>query len=289
MDAAFGGRDWWLHSDLPRWARGVGAGLREDGGGESLAILHATVLRMTTLGFWNWARFALADLAEVAATTGDSRAGEEADRLVAADPWRANIESQLALRQFTEGAAALSRDDPAAAARLLGPAADSFAAAGWGLFEGRALSLLGRALVPSDRTRAVQSLQEAVDRFVGCGAVVRRDRALAILGRLGTKGRRTRAAVAGPGSLTPRSARSPDWLPWAARPRRWRSSCSSGSGRWRPTSPTPTPSSGSPRRSSWSAWQPSSSFDPRVPYRESVPARRSAPTGFGTFRRVSTA
>ena len=87
---------------------------------------------------------------------------------------------------------------------MLEPAAEAFAAAGWGLFEGRALVLSGQALAGTDRTRAIAALQAAVERFDACGAVVRRDRALATLGRLGSKGRRTKTAIAGPEALTRR-------------------------------------------------------------------------------------
>jgi DNA-binding CsgD family transcriptional regulator len=203
VDATFAGRDWWVHSDLPRWASGVSSGLqrrRDDG----LPTLRATIGRLTRLGCWSWARFALADLAEGAADTADSDAGTDAERLAAADPWPSEADAQRALRLFTDGAAALSRHDQERAAALLEPAADTFARVGWRLFEGRALALLGRALAGADRTRAVASLQEAAARFDTCNAVVRRDRALATLGRLGTRGRRIKTAVAGPGALTRR-------------------------------------------------------------------------------------
>jgi DNA-binding CsgD family transcriptional regulator len=203
VDAAFAGREWWVFSDLPRWARGASAGLR-GGRGDGLPILRATVARMTGLGWWIWARFALADLAEGAADAFDGDAGGEAERLMASDPWLSDAESQVALRRFTEGAAALSRQDRDGAARLLEPAAEVFAAVGWPLFEGRALALLGHALAGSDRSLAIASTQAAIDRFDSCGAVVRRDRALGALGRLGPKGRRIKTAVAGPDALTRR-------------------------------------------------------------------------------------
>ncbi len=203
VDAAFAGREWWVHSDLPRWARGASA-VMSGTGGDGLPILHAAVARMTGLGWWNWARFALADLAEGAADTFNGEAGSDAERVAAADPWPSPVESQRALRQLIEGAAALSRRDGDAAASLLEPAADAFAAVGWRLFEGRALALLGTAQAGSERSAAISSLQAAVDRFDACGAVVRRERALVTLGRLGPKGRRTKTALAGPDALTRR-------------------------------------------------------------------------------------
>jgi len=167
-------------------------------------ILRSTAERMSGMGSWTWTRFALADLAEGAADAGDGDAGAEAERLVASDPWPLDVASQRALRQFTEGGAALSRHDRDAAAGMLEPAAEAFAAVGWRLFEGRALALLGHALAASDRSRAIASLQAAVDRFDTCGAVVRHDRAIAALGRLGTKGLRTKTAIVGPDALTRR-------------------------------------------------------------------------------------
>jgi DNA-binding CsgD family transcriptional regulator len=203
VDAAFGGRDWWVHSDLARWAEGAAASLR-DGRGAGLPVLCATVGRMTDLGFWNWARFALADLAESAADVFDGEAGSYAARLATSDPWLPGAESQHALQCFTTGAAALAQHDHETSAKLLEAATDGFVHVGWSLFAGRALALLGHAQAERDRNRAVESLQAAFDRFDNCGAVVRRDRALTALGRLGTKGRRTKAAIAGPLGLTRR-------------------------------------------------------------------------------------
>jgi DNA-binding CsgD family transcriptional regulator len=201
--AAFAGRDWWIHSDLPRWADGVSAGLR-GAGAEGVSILRATVDRLTSLGGWNWARFALADLAESAAETFDGEAGTYATTAAASDPWLSDSTSQRGLRLFTDGAAALVRLDRDAAAGMLQPAREAFGAVGWTMFEGRALALLGQALAGSDRNRAVVSLEAAADRFDRCGAVVRRDRALLALGRLGTRGRRAKSAITGPDALTKR-------------------------------------------------------------------------------------
>jgi DNA-binding CsgD family transcriptional regulator len=203
VDAAFAGRAWWVHGDLPGWAHGASEVIR-GASGEGLPILHAAAVHMTGISGWNWARFALADLAEGAAATFNRDAGQEAERLAAADPWLPNADSQHALRHFTQGAAALSRHDQATAVRLLEPAADTFAAVGWRLFEGRALALLGQALAGSDQSHAISSLETAIERFDSCGAVVRRSRAVVALGRLGTKGRRTKTALAGPDALTRR-------------------------------------------------------------------------------------
>lgn len=203
VDAVFAGRNWWALSHLACWSQAASARLSRGSGGD-LTVLKATVEHMTSAGYWNWARFVLADLAEGAVDAGDGQSGTDAGRLAASDPWLSDAESQVALRQFTQGAAALSRNDQVAAAALLEPAAQSFATVGWRLFEGRALALLGRALVAEDRGRAITVLEAAVDRFDASGAVTRRDQVLRTLGRLGTRGRRTKSAIAGPSSLTNR-------------------------------------------------------------------------------------
>lgn len=167
-------------------------------------ILRAAVGRMTDLGFWNWARFALADLAESAAELVDGGVGSYAARLARSDPWLPDAESQHALQCFTLGAAVLAQHDHKTSIRMLETAAEGFGHVGWRLFAGRAFVLLGQARAESDRNLAVESLQAALDCFDNCGAVVRRDRALAALGRLGTKGRRTKTAITGPGALTRR-------------------------------------------------------------------------------------
>jgi DNA-binding CsgD family transcriptional regulator len=203
VEGVFDGREWWVHSDLPRWSEGVRIGLSA-GKAEGLPILGATVGRMTDLGYWDFARFVLADMAEGAADVFDGEAGSRAAELAASDPFRQDTGSQMALLLFTEGAGAVARRDGQAAASTLTRAAEAFAAAGWPLLEGRALALLGQALSGEDRSGAIESLQAAIDRFDSCGAVVRRDRALDTLSRLGTKGRRTRTAIAGPDALTNR-------------------------------------------------------------------------------------
>ena len=82
---------------------------------------------------------------------------------------------------------------------------------------------------------------------------------------LGTKGRRKKADLVGPGSLSAREAEVATLAAQGRRPARSRRGCSSASGRSRPTSPTSTPSSASPRRSSWCGGRPS--WGSEAPYR----------------------
>src|SRR5207245_2792330 len=74
--------------------------------------------------------------------------------------------------------------------------------AGWQLYHGRTLALLGRSLARSDRDEAVDTVEAAVAVFAGCGALVRRGRTLELLSSLGARGRRVRIAVEGPDALT---------------------------------------------------------------------------------------
>jgi ATP/maltotriose-dependent transcriptional regulator MalT len=102
------------------------------------------------------------------------------------------------------GAAAAAREDQPAAATYLADAASCFEVAGWRLFEGRALALLGTSLARLDRGRAVETLDQAADRFHDCQAAVRRQEVLAVLAVLGSRGRRKRTDLVGPGALSGR-------------------------------------------------------------------------------------
>ena len=71
-------------------------------------------------------------------------------------------------------------------------------------FLGRAHLVLGRSLLPSDRTGAIEALEQAAAAFDICGAVWRRNQALVTLRALRGRGRRAAGAVLGPASLTAR-------------------------------------------------------------------------------------
>ena len=79
-----------------------------------------------------------------------------------------------------------------------------FKAAGWRLYEGRSLALLGTALARPDRARAIELLEQAAERFLACDAAVRRQEVLSVLAGLGSRGRRKRTDLVGPGALSAR-------------------------------------------------------------------------------------
>jgi DNA-binding CsgD family transcriptional regulator len=71
-------------------------------------------------------------------------------------------------------------------------------------FHARALDVLGRSLLSTDRHAAADALGKAAAIFAECGAVQRRQRSLEVLRSLGQLGRRQAIASTGAGSLTPR-------------------------------------------------------------------------------------
>jgi DNA-binding CsgD family transcriptional regulator len=188
-EAHFGGRSCWVFSRLIGWSGAVVTWLSGDEG-EGLRRLALTAEEATAHGYWSWGRWMVVDLAEAAVYAGAPALSQRAEQLLGADPCPPGGPSHDGARALVAG-----RFDEAA---------EAFATAGWPLFEGRALALLGAALAGSDRARAAEVLQAAVARFDACGAVVRRERALASLATLGARGRRKKAELLGPGALSPR-------------------------------------------------------------------------------------
>jgi class 3 adenylate cyclase/DNA-binding CsgD family transcriptional regulator len=204
--AVTAGRDEEPQSDQMRWAAGVAAWLAGDAP-RAIGLLGAA-LRRQREGGWGagpFARFIAADLAEVAARTGDEAAlallddpTETADRPAAGAPLDGITLLTRAASRLVSGAA-LEAVEP------LRTAAEAMERAGWRLLHGRALALFGRAAATGGhRDLALDVLPRAAERFEACGAAVRRDWALEDLRRLGARGRRVSAAVAGPAALTKR-------------------------------------------------------------------------------------
>ncbi len=227
--AVTAGRDEEPQSDQMRWAAGVAAWLLGDA---SRAIDHlgAALCRQQD-GGWGagpFARFIAADLAEIAAHTGDLGALTVLDGFLAgADEAAAGIGSRTtpgdrardsaessrspagaaldALRGLTFAGLQVGRGATVGAIEPLRASAEALEGAGWRLAHGRALALLGRAAASAgQRDVALEVFPRAAERFEACGAVVRRDWALEDLRRLGARGRRASAAVAGPAALTKR-------------------------------------------------------------------------------------
>lgn len=205
--ATFGGRDWAMHSDLSRWASGTAAWLRGDAA-EAAATLARCVARQEACGWGGGlcGRGALADLAEVAASTGDPASAQVVPGYLDAPRPGLDGEPLVALDCLARAAAALVLGPADEAVASLLRAAETFARAGWPLFHGRALALLGRAhAAGGDRDAALEDLRRAAEVFDACGAVVRRGWIAEDMRRLGARGRRAAGtAVAGPAALTKR-------------------------------------------------------------------------------------
>jgi DNA-binding CsgD family transcriptional regulator len=203
LDRAFRGRVCWILSRLAEWSRAVMIGLSSDAH-QALEPLSKVTEDAAASEYWCWARWMGADLAESAAYAQDDTLASRAHQLVLADPWPPGGLTHDGLRSFVAGAAAAASGDTDAGPRALEHAAAQFQTAGWQLFEGRALALLGTSLIRIDRARAAAALDQAAARFQGCQATVRYQRVLSALTGLGSRGRRRMVDVTGPGALSAR-------------------------------------------------------------------------------------
>jgi DNA-binding CsgD family transcriptional regulator len=154
--------------------------------------------------YWGWGRWMVADLAESAVYGRDADAAARAGELLLSDPYPPGGAPHEGLRRFVAGAAAAVTEDHAGAAALLSDATACFQTAGWRLFEGRGLALLGTSLARLDRARAIDVLEQAAERLSDCQATVRRQEVLTVLAGLGSRGRRKRTDLSGPGALSAR-------------------------------------------------------------------------------------
>jgi ATP/maltotriose-dependent transcriptional regulator MalT len=203
VDDAFRGRPFWGISRLADWSRSVAAGLASDRGAAIRPLLDVAEDAVLNQ-YWCWARWMLPDLAEAAAYARNDSFARRAHELLMADPNLPSGPTHEALRAFVAGSVATVSATPEEAAEDLEQAVAKFGLAGWRLFEGRALALLGSALIRTDRARALQSLEQAAVRFEECGAAVRRRWVAGDLAALGSRGRRKKADLVGPEALTPR-------------------------------------------------------------------------------------
>ena len=142
----------------------------------------------------------LGDLAEAAVYTRDFALALRANDLLLGDPAPPEGEPNEGLRAFTAGAAAFASGEAEMAIQALEAAAVHFEAAGWRLFEGRALALLGHCSARGDRERAMDALERAAGLFGECQAVVRRQEVLAArrVWARGEGGRKRRSSVPPP-------------------------------------------------------------------------------------------
>jgi DNA-binding CsgD family transcriptional regulator len=203
LDRSFGGHRWWSHSRLGDWSRAMVSTL-SDGSRAGLEPLVAAVEDATSAGYWLWARWMVADLAESSVHARDGALAKRAHELLFADPAPPEGAPNDGLRAFVAGATATASGETETGSAALGAAVGHFEAAGWRLFEGRALALLGECSARSDPARAADALERAVACFDKCQATIRRQRAVDALSALGSKGRRKKADLVGPGALSGR-------------------------------------------------------------------------------------
>lgn len=179
-------------------------GWREGNAAQPVEALREAASRTLATGCQAFAVFPLLDLAEVAAESDrPATAQEAADQL---EQLSGVLDRDLyrALAALGQAWAAVAQAAPIRAAAPARTAVELLAPTGYRAFSGRALEVLGRALVDSDRAGAVAAFEQAAATFDACGATWRRDRALESLRQLGSRGRRRAAAVTGRASLTGR-------------------------------------------------------------------------------------
>ncbi len=203
LDSAFRGKTSWVLSRLRDWSRAVIVELSGDRRA-ALEPLRQVTEDALANQYWTWGRWMAADLGESAAFAHDPVLAGRAHELLLGDPHGPDGDPHAGLRSFVAGAAAAAADDHAASETHLADAIARFQAAGWRLYEGRSLALLGTALARPDRARAIELLEQAAERFLACDAAVRRQEVLSVLAGLGSRGRRKRTDLVGPGALSAR-------------------------------------------------------------------------------------
>ncbi|HYT81588.1 MAG TPA: LuxR C-terminal-related transcriptional regulator [Actinomycetota bacterium] len=192
---AFGGRDWQFFSHALGHAEGVLA-WQEGRPADAQGILEETAARILATDALPFGALALLDLAEVASEREQLEVvAEAAGRL---DEIAQRIDRDLYGALAAMGLAATGDAD---AARQ---AVDFLSVSSCKAFHARALDLLGRSLLETDRPAAVDALKGATVAHEGCGAVWRGDRARALLRSLGGRARRAASASLGPAALSRR-------------------------------------------------------------------------------------
>jgi class 3 adenylate cyclase/DNA-binding CsgD family transcriptional regulator/tetratricopeptide (TPR) repeat protein len=203
VDQPFRGRRWWSLSLLAAWSRTTIPSLSGDRRA-GLELLSGVAEDGVASGYWLWTRWMLGDLAEAGVYARDYALALRAHDLLLADPAPPDGEPNEGLRAFVAGAASVASGQVGTAAQALETAATHFEVAGWRLYQGRALALLGHCLARVDRDRATDALERAAGLFEQCQAVVRRQEVLAALSGLGAKGRRKKTELVGPAALSKR-------------------------------------------------------------------------------------
>jgi DNA-binding CsgD family transcriptional regulator len=192
---AFGERDWQFFSHTCGHAEAMLA-WQEERASDAIAGLQEAAERILATGAEPFAALVFVDLAEVAADCGNAEAATEAADQLEALARRIDRRLYQALAEM--GPACLGHAD--AAQRAVDLLSNTECRA----FRARALELLGRSLLDSDRTEAIETLKRAAAAFEACGAVWRADRVRETLRGLGGRGRRAARAGLGPSALSAR-------------------------------------------------------------------------------------
>lgn len=181
--AVYGGRRWHAYSDGAAWAAGVLA-WREGRQAEALIDLRQAAHGLLDIGAWPFAAFVLADVCDVAAEVLDTDAAVEAARHLDAVAARVSSPAYRALARLASGWSSLATGSSAAAGHAE-EAVTTLSVTGWRVVNGRALDLLGRALVATDPLRSRAALEAAAAAFSAGGGHWRAERSLAVLSELG--------------------------------------------------------------------------------------------------------
>lgn len=201
--ATYADRDWAYYRDYLGYAGAVLA-WRHGSLGEALAGLRHTGRRFVSLGVLPGAVFALLDLCQVAAQSGDPRTADEAAPALheAADDLRLPLYQALgAIGASWSSIASGAWEQAATLARraltLLGPLRYPY-------WTARAQQALGHALSHTDRAAALEAMKAAAAGFGACGAHWRKQQVIESLRHHGNAGRRAAAGALGADSLTRR-------------------------------------------------------------------------------------
>ncbi len=185
------------------WNDGVVAWMLGDAE-RSSATLDRALRRLADMGAVALEALVLADVAEIAADTGDvDRASESAERSATVGESCGGVLAP-ALARLALGWSDLAAGRPDAVIESGAQVAESLTSAGYRFHAAVATCLLARAAEQRDRTSAVERLRDAAESFESCGARWRHDRTLRRLAHLGSRGRVAAAAGRGPDSLTDR-------------------------------------------------------------------------------------
>jgi ATP/maltotriose-dependent transcriptional regulator MalT len=177
---------------------------REGRGADALPTLAGAARRLVATEFRPMASVPLLDAAELAAELGRSDDAREAAGELAGVAEYVQRHLHHAIASTAVAWSHLVAGDHHCAAAAARSAAGDLDGSGYRILHGRALEVLGRALVDLDRDEALATLQQAATAFDACHATWRRDRSLATLRDLGGRGRRAAGAVLGLAALTGR-------------------------------------------------------------------------------------